>query len=91
LVSWIILEAYKLWSSTLCSLLQPPATSTLLDPNILLSTVFSNTLNLCSSPRVREHVSYPHKTTGTITVFYTLIFRFSDRRGEYKRPWTEWW
>jgi hypothetical protein len=29
-------EAYKLWSSSLCSLLQPPATSSLLDPNILI-------------------------------------------------------
>jgi hypothetical protein len=28
---------YKLWSSSLCSLLQPPATSSLLGPNILLS------------------------------------------------------
>jgi len=26
-------EAYKLWSSSLCSFLQPPATSFLLDPN----------------------------------------------------------
>jgi hypothetical protein len=31
-------EPFKLWSSTLCSLLQPPATSSLFGPNILLST-----------------------------------------------------
>jgi hypothetical protein len=31
-------EAYKLWSTSLCSLLQPPATSSILGPNILLNT-----------------------------------------------------
>jgi hypothetical protein len=36
--SHIFVEAYKLWSSSLCSLLQPPATSSLLAPNIFLST-----------------------------------------------------
>jgi hypothetical protein len=33
-------ESYKLWSSSLCSLLQPPATSSLLGPNIVLSALF---------------------------------------------------
>jgi hypothetical protein len=33
-------EAYKLWNSSLSCLLQPPATSSLLGPNILLSTQF---------------------------------------------------
>jgi len=37
-------EVYKLPSSSLCSLLQLPATSFLLRPNILLSSLFSNTL-----------------------------------------------
>jgi hypothetical protein len=66
-------EAYKLWSSSLCSLVQPPATSSLLGPNILL---FSNTLNLCSSLSVRDQVSHPYKTTGKIIVSYILIFMF---------------
>jgi len=37
-------EAYKLWSFCSCSLLQPPTTSSLLGPNILLSTLFSKVL-----------------------------------------------
>jgi hypothetical protein len=44
----ILCEEYKLWSS-LCSFLQTPVTSSLFGPNILLSTLFSNTLSLCSS------------------------------------------
>jgi hypothetical protein len=35
---------YKLWSSSLCSYLELPVTSSLFGPNILLSTLFSNTL-----------------------------------------------
>jgi hypothetical protein len=37
----------------LCSFLQPPVASPLFGPNILLNTLFSNTLNLCSSLNVR--------------------------------------
>jgi hypothetical protein len=32
-------EKYKLWSCSLCSFLQSPITSSLLRPNILLSTL----------------------------------------------------
>jgi hypothetical protein len=39
-------EEYKLWSSSLCSFLQPPVTSSLSCPYILLSTLFPNTLSL---------------------------------------------
>jgi hypothetical protein len=46
-------ERYNLWSSSLCSLLQPPATSCLLGLNILLSTLFSNPFNLCHIFSVR--------------------------------------
>jgi hypothetical protein len=35
----IFSEVYKLWSSSLCSLLQPPASSSLLGPNILLGAL----------------------------------------------------
>jgi hypothetical protein len=43
----ILVEEYKLWSSSLCSFLQPSFTSSLFGPYILLSTLFSNTLSLC--------------------------------------------
>jgi hypothetical protein len=63
--------------------------SILLGPNILLSTLFSNTLSLYSSDDVRDQVSHPYKTTGWIVVFYILTFTFLDRQ-EDRRPWAEW-
>jgi hypothetical protein len=47
----IVREAYKLRSSSLCSLLQPPATSSHLSPNILISTMFTDNLNLSERRR----------------------------------------
>jgi hypothetical protein len=38
----------------LCSFLQLPVTSSLSGPNILLNTLFSNTLSLCSTLNVRD-------------------------------------
>jgi hypothetical protein len=77
--SLIILgEEHTLWSSSLCSFLQPPTTSSLFGPNILLSILFSNTLS--------EHLSTlckrPHAyTTGNIdTVGTTMQGRSNNRR-----------
>jgi hypothetical protein len=39
-------EAYKLWSSLLCNLLFSSVTFPL-GPNILLNTMFSNTISMC--------------------------------------------
>jgi hypothetical protein len=83
-------EVYKLWGSSLHSLLQPPTTSSLLHPNILLSSLFSDTLSLSSYLSVRDQVTHPYKTTGKIIVLYILIFKFSARRLEDKGFWTEW-
>ena len=41
----ILCEQYKSFSSSLCILLHSPVTSSLLGPNILLNTIFSNTLS----------------------------------------------
>jgi hypothetical protein len=48
-------------ATLLCSLLHSPVASFLLGPNILLSTLLSNTLSLCSSLNVRDQVSRPYK------------------------------
>ena len=48
----ILGEEYKSFSSSLCSLLHSPVTSSLLGPNILLNTVFSNTLCFLSSLKI---------------------------------------
>jgi hypothetical protein len=48
-----------------------------LGPNILLSTLFSNTLNLWFALSVRDQVPHPYETTGKIIILYVLIFKFS--------------
>jgi hypothetical protein len=74
-------EEYKSCSSSLCSFLHPPVTSSLFGPNIFLSTLFSNTLSLFSSLNVRDQVSHPYRTTGKI-IPYSLILTFYDRKKE---------
>jgi hypothetical protein len=66
----ISVDEYKLWSTSLCNFLYSPVTSSLLGPNILLRTLFWNTLSLCSPLSVREQVSHPYKTTGRIMVLF---------------------
>jgi hypothetical protein len=56
-------------SSSLCSFLQPPITSILFSPNILLSTLFSNTLSLCSSLNVRDQVLHTYKSQAKLLFF----------------------
>ena len=45
----ILREEYKAFSYSLCNLLHSPVTSSLLVPNILLNTMFSNILSFLSS------------------------------------------
>jgi len=74
LITRIILgEEYRSLSFSLCSLLHSPVSLSLLGPNILLNTLFSNTLSLHSSLNVKDQVSHPYKTTGKIIVLYILI------------------
>ena len=55
-------EDYKSFSSSLCNLPHSSVTSSLLRPNILLNTIFSNTLSFLSSRNVSDQVSHPYKT-----------------------------
>jgi len=58
----ILGEDYKSFSYSLCNLLHSPITSSLLGPNILLNTIFSNILIFLSSRNVNDQVSHPYKT-----------------------------
>jgi hypothetical protein len=69
-------RVYKSRSSSLCSSLHPPVTSSLFGPNIFLSTLFSNALSLCSSLNVGDQVSHTYRTSGKTIVLYILIFTF---------------
>jgi hypothetical protein len=51
-------KEHRPFSSSSCNFLNYPVTSSLLGPNILLSTLFSNTLNLRSSFKVSDQVSH---------------------------------
>ena len=59
LITRIIFGEFRSLNSSLCSFLHSPVTSSLLGPNILLSTLFSNTLSLRSSFNVSDQVSHP--------------------------------
>ena len=61
-------DYYRSWSPSLCSLLHSPVASSLLGPNIFVSTLFSKTLSQCSSLSVRDQVSHPRITTGKVIV-----------------------
>jgi len=58
---------YKLQSFSLGVFLFPPIIcSSLTDPSTFISNRISNTLNVCSSVSVRDHILHPYKTTGKI-------------------------
>jgi len=85
----ILGEEYRSLSSSLCSFLHSPVTSSILGPNVLLNILFSNNLNLPSSLNVRDQVSHPYNRTGKIVVLYILTFKFLDSKLKDKRFCTE--
>jgi len=86
----ILGEECRSLSFSLCSFLQSPITLSLLGSNILLSTLFWNTVSQCSSLNENNHVSLLYKKTGTILLLYILIFQFLNSKLEDKRFCTEW-
>ena len=86
----ILGEEYKSLSSSSCNVLHSCVRTSLLVPNILLSTLFSNTLSLRSSLSVIDWVSHPYKRRGEIVVIYMLIFIFLSTRLDDKRFCAEW-
>jgi len=91
IIRTILGEEYRSLNLSLCSSLHSLVTSFLLGPNILLSTMFSNTLSLRSSLNVSDLVSHPYKTTVKIIILYVLIFIFLDNKLEDKTFCTEWY
>jgi hypothetical protein len=57
----------------------PPNISSPFGPNILHSTLFSNTISLCSSLNARDQVSHPYRTSGKIIALHFPIFISLDR------------
>jgi hypothetical protein len=75
-------QEYKLWSSSLYSFLQSPVTSSLFGPNILLSTLFSNTLSLSF---------YILSINGSTSLCWDFVGRFFSFLILYtvgRTPWT---
>jgi hypothetical protein len=69
-------EVYKCTSSSFCSFLYPPATSSPLGPNMLLSTLFScsQTLSIYFHPLMSETKFHAHKKQQR-NFFLILILR----------------
>jgi hypothetical protein len=63
----------------------------LLAPRVILSTLISNTLSLCSSLLVRDEVSHPFKTTCRVIVLCILIFTFFVSKLDGRCFWTKWY
>jgi hypothetical protein len=66
-----------------------------LKSNILLSTLFSNTISLSSSLNVGDQVSHPYKTRAKIMFIYLNLYNFpSEQEAErfstaWKQPFPE--
>ena len=80
-------EEYRSFSSSLCSFLHSPVTSSLLGPNIL-STLLSNTISLRTSLKMTAQFSH-HKNRQNYNSLYLNLYIFYGKV-EDKRFSTEW-
>ena len=71
-------EECRSLSSSLCSFLHSPGTSSVLGPNIFLSTVFLNTPSLCFSLFVKDQLSCPY--------FLIIIYWIANWKTEISAP-----
>jgi hypothetical protein len=76
---------YVFPTSAVCNFLLPPLLSSLLRPNIRLSTLFSNTLYSCFFLNMTDQVLHPYKNTGKniascILIITFLVSSWEDRR-----------
>ena len=90
----IFVEEYRSLSSSLRSFFSYPLNTSPLGPNILLSTLFSNTFSLRSSFNMSDQVSHSYKTTGKLTkkskAKYNrnfAVFQLSSLRFSYSYIW----
>ena len=75
-------KVFRSWISALCSLLQFP-----LGPDILLSTLFSNTLCLCFSLSLRDHVLHLYISWKILVLnILVVMFLISDWKREESGP-----
>jgi hypothetical protein len=67
-----LIEHFNVWRSVqvmkILFMQSLPASSSLLGRNVILTTLLSNTFNLCSSHIVRYQVTHSHKTTSKVMV-----------------------
>jgi hypothetical protein len=73
-------KQYRSLSYSLCSFVHSPVTSSLSGSNILLNTLFSNTLSLRPYLNVSDRVSQSHRATHKIIILYISIFIFLDSK-----------
>jgi hypothetical protein len=80
-------EEYKLWSSSLRSILQPPVTSSLFGPNILLSTLFSLVWNLQGSSGRSTKWTQSHPTNNYKKIKKNNLKSSLNVRGQVSHPY----
>jgi hypothetical protein len=73
IIPTILGEEFRSISSSLCSFIYSPITSSIKDTNIIITMLFSNTLRLRSYLTVSDHVSHPYNTKSKIIDQYILI------------------